>query len=57
MNEIRISSHNLSINTTKWYNLQEDIKLVLIVKIWKMKSIHILVLKSIVIFEGKYLTT
>ena len=25
--KIRLSSHNFTINTTKWYNLQEDIKI------------------------------
>ena len=25
--KIRLSSHNLTINTTKWYNLQEDMKI------------------------------
>ena len=25
--KIRLSSHNFAINTTKWYNLQEDMKI------------------------------
>ena len=25
--KIRLSSHNLAINTTKWYNLEEDINI------------------------------
>ena len=51
-----MSSHNFTINTTKWYNIQEDMKICQNFEKKEIKNeIHIiLVAISMITFEGKH---
>ena len=56
---MKLSSHNLAVNSAKCYNLQEDIKICKICekKRTEMKFIWFLVAINMITFEEKHLAT